>query len=141
MEREHVEKAKKRYKEITSLIKGDAMANSLLKALVHSVSEYVEIVTNRGAVKQVQRFRLEEGEYDSLVYNLDVRRTVSHDALISDLKILNRYLCENYENHIPAAGIYTLDPATISPNVNRTAVGDWAQYLSNGIREKNKEEK
>ncbi len=131
MKREPVENAKKRYKEITNLIKGDDIANSLLKDLANSAANYIEIVANRTAVIDIQELR---NEQQSLINHLNSRKIANHDALISNLVEFNKYLSDHYGNHAPIGGIYTLDPISISNNV-----ADWAQYFANGVREINGE--
>ena len=71
-------------------------------------------------------------EYQRNIKNFDQRKRISHEALISQLAIVNRYVFKNnnLKGRVPIGGIYSLDPNTI---VNRNMVGDWAYYLVNAL--------
>ena len=58
----------------------------------------------------------------------DKRRKIAHEALLSQLYIVNRALLkeELLKGKVPIGGIYSLNPDTIR---DRNSVSDWAGYL------------
>lgn len=116
----------KRYNDIVKLVSGDDIGSNLLEMLIINATEYMKVVCRNDVMISTQRNRLEGKDFRELMQNLDSRRKMAHDALISSLYGLNRYCLKEYAGICPIGGIYSLDPLSIH---DRVAVGDWAGSL------------
>ncbi|MFH1682803.1 MAG: DUF3232 domain-containing protein [Candidatus Woesearchaeota archaeon] len=128
-------KAYQRFQQIKEVLleNEDSQGISLLDELVSLASRYVESVVRMDLPKSV-KYRLETWEFQEKIQELDQSRRIKHDAFISQLRIMNRYLFKSYEagEEVPYGGVYSLAPQTLSP-LDRVAVGDWAGYLVLGL--------
>jgi hypothetical protein len=131
MEKEKIKQAKERYNEIEKIVNGDKAAEGLLRSLSLSALRYVDVSANMIAQiiasKDANSFR-DETEFSK---TLDFEKRYAHEALISNLNVLNRYLFNKYEGKVPQGGIYSLPPESIK---NRHSVGDWAGYFVMGLK-------
>jgi hypothetical protein len=116
----------KRYDKIVQLVSGDDIGSNLLEMLVIKASEYVKIICRNDVMINTQKNRLDGDEFREFMKDLDSRRKIAHDALISSLHALNRYCLKEYVEECPIGGIYSLSPESIR---DRVAVGDWAGSL------------
>lgn len=126
-------KAFERYQQIVDLLNSnnDKKGLKYVQDLVNKCREYVTVVANAERIGKLQRFRSQTSEEEREEYKrLDQLRRIIHNALIAQLKLVNRYIFRDYKEQIPIGGIYSLDPSTIE---NRTAVGDWAYYLFDSL--------
>ncbi len=127
--------AYKRFEHVREVLKlnEDEKGMKLLEELVEKANNYVSSVV-KVAIPPRQLASMETWELQEKMTALDRSRRISHDALISQLTILNRYLFKNYEagEEIPIGGIYSLPPDTLTA-FDRKAVGDWAGYLVLGL--------
>ena len=133
---EQEQKAYNRYQQIKEILEEhkDKVGLKLLKELIDKVTGYVSHVVGMAKRIETARFRLDQERYIQLATNLDEVRGIKHNALISQLKILNRYLFKTYTAEIiPFGGVYSLDPETINM---REVVGDWAGYRATAIVKK-----
>jgi hypothetical protein len=71
----------------------------------------------------MQKYRLEPEEYRNLLSELDRSRKIKHDALISDLNIINRYLFKKYGKEIPEGGLFF---GNVERFYDRETIADWA---------------
>ena len=110
--------------------KEDSRGLRLVEELVHKIAEYSKIVAQQSTLKvrnaagQLEDNRLQE------LQQLDQLRSIVHNALISQLHIVTRYLTKNYRSELPLAGIYSFDISTIK---DRQKVGEWALLLADAL--------
>ena len=132
--------AYKRFSQIKDiLIKNkDEQGLGLLEDLVCKADRYIQSVVRMDLPASI-KFRLETYEFQEKITEMDRNRRIKHEALISQLKIFNRYLFRNYQAgcEVPVGGIYSLPPETLSP-MDRHAVGDWAGFLILGLYDNRK---
>lgn len=128
------EKAYDRFMGVKSLLEDrkDKKGLYLLEELIKYAGDYVKIVTKLESIDAGQYQNREDKEK---IRAIDLRKKIKHDALISQLTIVNRYLFNNYspEEEIPFGGVYSLPVETLSPKLNRFAVGNWASYIIQGL--------
>ena len=130
-----------RYKIVVEILKelNDSRGLKLIQELVDKCARYIDIASIAEAHSKMLRsgnFAGGEGILDvqRASENLDRNRKLAHDALISQLIIVNRYISSKKD--IPLGGIYSLDPRTlIEPYEydSRVKIGDWAKYLTNAL--------
>jgi len=124
-----------RFNTVFNVIKDDDRAKGLLADLVKSCGEYLDVVARFNVfTSQGER---EGAEYRSARETLDRLRRVRHEALISNLKIFQRYLRLHYgedgdiephtEQELPASGIYT------ESRTDRNSIGRWAIHLATDL--------
>lgn len=122
-----------RYSKVVQIISKDEVAVRLLEGLVDAASRYFERVIQMENRLATARFRLEGEELRSLTEDLDRSRRFSHEALISDLHIFNRYLVKEYSEDLAdenlVGGIFPRPDAIR----DRIAIADWAGDLLCGI--------
>ena len=128
-------KAFERYKQIADLLDEitDKKGLRLVQELVEKCANYVRITEEMEEFIKKHEIRDTPIEkYQQYFKSIDERKRLSHNALISQLSIVNRYLFKHpvIENRVPIGGIYSLDPNSIR---DRNAVGDWAYYLIDGL--------
>jgi len=142
MNKNNLKLAKERYLRVKEISKEDSNVSSLLESLVGSATRYVCHVANMEA--QIKRNSVDSRESTPSFYlrerarlreSLDSERRIYHNALISRLSALNRYLFNEFPDEIPAGGIYSLDPESIR---DRRYVGTWAGNLVSAIKDLNK---
>ena len=141
-------KALKRYQEVRDILDGDDIGEKCLEDLVDSSSNYVKNVLNLEHAIKTSRFHGDDPEkYKSMMENLDRNRRISHNALLSNFKILNRYLFRKLsetDKRLPG-GIYTENPDNLIsfsrysdmndvPDRIRYSVAEWAGYLLDGVK-------
>lgn len=114
-----------RYIKISELVKGDDIGNNLLEMLVIRACEYMQTICRSDVLMRTQAARLDGDDFRDFAGDLDRKRRLAHNALISSLEGLNRYCLKTFDE-CPIGGIYSLAPDTIH---NRIAVGDWAGQL------------
>ncbi len=129
-------KAFERYEQIIKLLKEneDIRGLNLVKDLVKLCIDYVELRLNFERLMEMQKFRKQNDEevLEEFI-RLGNLRKIKHNAMMSQLKIVNRYLFKKYEKGtVPIGGLYTLDPLTLIHD-NREIVGDWAAYLVDAL--------
>jgi hypothetical protein len=141
MEKETVTRAYNRYEEILKILNSnsDERGLKLIKELLKKIFNYIENVTRFELFIKQKKYKLETEckdaeEYRETMQNLDNIRRLSHNALIDQLNIVNRYMFKNYRDETPIGGIYSLDPNSMK---DRTAVADWAGYLAEAITRRN----
>ncbi len=107
----------------------------LIGKLVELAATYVKKVVFVENFTKVQRFRLDQQVYVTRLSEHDAARRRAHDALISQLTIVNRNLFQDefLEGEVPVGGIYSLDPDTIR---NRVAVAKWAGHLARALAQR-----
>ncbi len=135
MESKESEKALERYKLIVDLLTeiNDKRGLSLVKELAEKCITYINLITSMELNIKILRFReASREEYQASITNMDKNKRLAHNALISQLTIVNRYLFkhENLKGKIPVGGIFSLDSNRIT---DRRVVGDWAFYLVEGF--------
>lgn len=123
---------------ILKVVAGDNKAKSLIAETLDCANRYVQAVNAAERGMKNARFRLETNEYQKFVVQLDQRRRVAHDALISQLNVTNRYLMKNFEGDMPVGGLYSGDPHRYH---DRIAIADWAFELIKEIAEREQIEK
>ena len=129
--------ALKRYQYFEELFQNnhDNYGNMHLFKLKNSLSDYIERVVNFEAeAKAFKNGKITKEDFTST----DNARKNSHDALITEIKIFNRYCVAKYGweikgGIIPAGGIFSLDPDLMN---NRNAVTKWAWLLVSKIFKK-----
>lgn len=110
----------------------------LVQGLVVKCSEYIQIVVVSEEIMALQKFRKEtDMEVMEEFRRLDRLRKIKHDALISQLVIVNRYLFKTkiLNGKIPFGGIFSLDPVLLK-NLDRNRIAEWAGYLVNALRKR-----
>ncbi len=133
MAKEENIKAFERFSEIENIVQDDSLAGDMLKKLVRSATRYIGHVANVEA--EIRNFNSSENYFkDEGAYREELGNTrrIYHNALISNLHVLNRYLFQNYEGDVPTGGIYSKSPDSIK---DRNAIGDWAGSLVFGMKE------
>ena len=132
------ERAYHRYALIKGLLhgRGDELGLGLLDELVQKASRYVSVVITKEDFDIINRFRMDPKSFKEASVRADVGRRISHDTLIDQLKITNRYLFKHHKEETPVGGVYSLEPQTIR---DRIAVGDWAGHLVLGIYDQNEQ--
>jgi uncharacterized protein DUF3232 len=127
-------KAMERLSEIEKIVGKDEIAERLICNLKRSATRYVGFVANAEA--EMKNFNGSddyfkgEGAHREELGNT---RRIYHNALNSNLNILNRYLFKTYNGAIPIGGIYSLlPPESIK---DRNAIGDWAGSFVFGLKE------
>ncbi len=83
--------AMEKVKEIAEKYKEDFEALDLIADCLESFENYVNAVNHMEKSIVILRFRLEPEAFRAAVENLDKGRRNSHNALISSVKILNRF--------------------------------------------------
>lgn len=125
-----VTKEKDRVLIVTSLVRDDVNALSVIDKAMNSAFEYVAAVYSMERTLSTARHRLEGEDLRQLTESLDLMRKRKHDLLIDDLRICNRYVIKTFGKVIPEGGVYSGDPWDLSEgNVKRLAIGDWAGKL------------
>lgn len=127
-ELKEVKKAGERYALIHKFLidKNDNFGLELLDDLIDACKRYAEFVSSMEKRIQLIKYKEESWDVANRIEELDKNRRIIHDALISKLYALNRYLFKTYKE-IPISGIYSLDPETIR---DRAVIGDWVGYLT-----------
>lgn len=127
------DRAWERYRHILEIIERYAGPEkktylTLVYGLLSKCVDYVKMVIEFEALERFGRYELDGDIYKKEIASLDTSRRIAHDALISDLHIVNRALFsgKNLRGKIPIGGIYSLDPDTIR---NRDLVAQWAGLL------------
>lgn len=132
-------KAFERYKQIVDLLSEaeDKQGLTLVQELIEKCVNYVNKVVAMQKIRELRTHRAGAAR-DNIEETspLDKARRLSHEALISQLRIVNRYLFQNYEagTEVPIGGIYSLEPMTLAENtLDRNAIGDWSFHLANAL--------
>ena len=120
---------------IIRIINSDEVACSLLEKLLSSAEAYYCKVFEMEAMLKIARLRLEGEELHALTENLGKNRHYSHEALISDLHIFNRFIVREYGDDVPVGGIFSMDPDAI---YDRIAVADWTGELLTAVYQNRK---
>lgn len=107
---------RRRLDELMSACSDDA-ERSLVRGVLESAFRYVESVCVMESSAELLRFRLEPGEYQRAVEELDRRRRACHEAYMADLDATDRF-CR-------AKGL----PGLYSGPGDRHAKGDFAFEL------------
>jgi len=131
-------KAFERFELIVGLLReiNDSRGLKLVHELVVKCSEYIQIVVVSEELMGLQRFRKQTDEDVMAEFRrLDILRRIKHNALISQLVIVNRYLFKinSLKNKVPIGGIFSLDP-TFLERRDRDKIALWAGFLVNGLR-------
>ncbi len=136
VENKESEKAFERYKEIIGFLNAeeDKQGIKLVDELIKKALNYLNNLSRIRTLETIEVFRrdLDRQSYNAELENLDRVRKISHDALISQVKIVNRYLFKNYKKDTPIGGIYSANPENLA-NENRTAIADWVKHLVDGL--------
>lgn len=124
-----------RYNQIVDILKeiSDKKGLKLIQEIVEKAVNYIQIT-----IEMEQFITMKESlgestrQYQDRFKNLDQRKRLTHNALISQLNIVNRYLFSHklIKNKIPIGGIFTGDPHNIG---ERGAIADWAYFLVAGL--------
>jgi len=136
MNKKEVKKAYRRYLEIVSLLRTneDDKGLRLLDELIRYCKEYFNLILSEEESLKIIRYKeYEEDKIKKAESEWENRRRRTHDMVITQLKVFNRYLFKNYKD-VPIGGICSLNPKELSP-LNRRAVGDWVAYLIKGLYE------
>lgn len=123
--------ALKRINDLMALVasENDMQGSKLLKATLLSAHEYVATVNRMETTLKSSKFRLEADEYRDLVMELDKRRRIAHDALLSSCSAINRYLRNKYQERCPEGGIFGISKERLQ-EFDRHVAGDWAGEIS-----------
>lgn len=130
-------KAYERYLQIKEILEeyNDKAGLKMLKELIKLATEYVTHVIEMERVLKIIEFR--GGDPRKIAQHResqDQLRRIKHDALIAQLRAINRYLFKEYTNEIiPIGGIFSLDPRGFH---DRRLVGDWAGDLATALTKK-----
>lgn len=123
--------AQQRFEQILRLIQGDDVSLSLLENLLESAERYFQTVVSMEHKVRLARLRLEGQNLRDFIHSLDTHRSLSHNTLLDNIAILNRYLFKKFgPDAVPVGGIYSKDPESIRV---RALVGDWAGELLYGL--------
>ncbi|MBS3152460.1 DUF3232 domain-containing protein [Candidatus Woesearchaeota archaeon] len=138
MENEKRESAKaySRYKKIIDLLNlnNDQAGLKHVQQLLEICERYVVVVANVERIGIIHRFRTQTDEQEIEKFrNLDQLRKITHNALISQLKLVNRYLFRKYGDEISIGGIYSFYPMTLADE-DRSAIGEWAYCLVDALQ-------
>lgn len=128
--------ALERVELIKKVIASDGRAMQLVGDVIRCANSYIQSVNTMERSMKSAQFRMETDQYQRLVMQLDQRRRILHDALLSQLNITNRYLFKNFKEEIPVGGLFSHDPSQYH---DRAAIGDWAFELINEIASREKE--
>lgn len=123
-------KAYERYMFFNALFNAehDDKGNLLLFDIRDDASKYIEAVVNL----EVESRAFKKGTITKEdLMDTDRARKVSHDALITNLSIFNKYVSKKYGwqasgGKVPPGGLFTLDPLYIN---DRNAIKTWAWFL------------
>ena len=137
-DRDKKQKAKERFFYIKDLLeenkdkKGLAYLKLLLDTCIRYVNCIVDFNFNQNEIKK-KYGRGKDAQKE--IAQLDLDRKIIHDALISRLNMINRYLARRYgwENKggkIPLGGLFTLHHTLFG---DRYQIGHWAWYLVAGV--------
>lgn len=122
-----------RIKAVSTIVKADAKALSLISAVFLAALRYISAVYTMETTLAPLRLTSDES-LKEMTSRLDQSRTLAHNSLIDSIRICNRYLFNTYGNDtIPAGGIYSSDPIHLTDNVYRAAIGDWAGNLVSAV--------
>lgn len=134
-----------RYNKIVDLLRefGDNRGLGLVRELVDKCVRYIDVTSIVEAHSKMLRSGRFTGGEDRLNLqraseSLDMSRRTAHNALISQLIIVNRYAAhkEKIQNEILPGGIYSLDPRHLNDPYSydsRVKIGDWAKYLTDAL--------
>jgi len=87
-------KIKNKVNALLEKIKDDADKTSLVRDMIDSCANYVDTVVNMENAINVYRFRVEDpSELRVMIQRLDQTRRIVHNALISNVRIVDR-LCK-----------------------------------------------
>ena len=129
----NIEDSIKRYENIKEIISDNSTANELLNSLIYSAVNYVTYVAKADPVLKSLRYSLSPRRYQERAQSIDQNRRIFHNTIISNLTVFNKYLFKNFkEKNPPVGGIYSLRPDSIK---DRAAVGDWAGYITLGLKQ------
>ena len=110
---------------------------SFVAELVKKCIEYTLIITREKRFTETQRSRLEPEIYQEKLIEIDTKRRLAHNALLSQLKIVNRNLfSDKLLEKIPPGGIYSFPSETLQ---NRYIIGTWAAYFVSALAQKAKD--
>lgn len=84
-----------------TFIKTSAPLTELAEQLITQVDQYTDTVRRFHSV-EIQRHHLDADKYRALMKNVDQSRRISHDALMSHLKIMSRYIHLQIPKHAGA---------------------------------------
>ena len=110
----------------------DPLAVAAIERVLYACTEYVKAVVDKEASLAARRHVEAPDAYRELAEDLDRRRTLAHNALLSALKVCNRTLFHTFHDAIPPGGLYSGDPYHLLDAMNRVAIGDWAGELVRG---------
>lgn len=130
MEEKEISNAIERYNFVREIAKKDNVVASFLDRLVDCAARYVGVTATMKAQNLAFKYS-ENCREDKGISELDKSRRIHHEALVSTLNVLNRYLFKNYKGKIPAGGIYSLARDSIK---DRHSVGTWAGNLVFGLK-------
>jgi hypothetical protein len=121
---------KKRVEIILAAVEDDKKARLVIENVLKSAVSYVEKIFTAETTLSLQQNRLEGEELRLVKERLDGNRRISHNALISDLRIANRYLFKTFGKAIPVGGVYSAEPSHLADTERfRSAIGSWAGRL------------
>ncbi len=130
------EKAFERYTQILKVLneEKDQKGLKFLEDLINKCTEYFRIIAEQKTLKLREDKFATRKDFAEEYGSLDELRTILHNALISQIKILNRYLFKNYKvnEQIPLGGIYTYNLDSLT-NEDRRTIGDWAFSLAEAL--------
>ena len=92
---------------------------------IEKAVDYVSSVTKMEIGVKVKKITLEGNDFRETVEELDARRNIAHEALLTSCTILNRYYKNAYPDEFPLGGIFGL-PKEKLENFNRQTAADWA---------------
>lgn len=131
------EEAYKRYLKVVNILK-EENKKKILK-LVHelvnkSVNYFDYVVRAEIRIEQI-KYRLEGEDFRRELENIDKNRRLLHNALMSQLMIVNRTLFKDgdIKDKIPIGGMFSGNVDALARK-DRDAVANWAGYLVKGLR-------
>jgi len=83
---------RKKIEELRDKLKDDPLLLKTVEGIVEDCGRYIKRVHDTEVAYTIARFRMETKEYTKYYEELDRNRKITHDALISGVRLLNR-LC------------------------------------------------
>ena len=83
--------------QLTLLQKKKIQAKGLLRVVLKKVGEYLETIARMDSLK-LKKDEYETDAYQKMFIEIDRIRKISHEALMSDINIVNRFIMKNFGN-------------------------------------------
>lgn len=115
-----------RLEEMVALASGDVKAQQLLDNVVDAAITYVGCIYKLECLRRtLPSFTDDRDVIQEQFESYDNRRTMAHNALISNLEACTRYFRNTFGDDVPQGGLLTTTPEAIRAS-RRNAIRDWA---------------